>query len=79
MAKNTKTDVIDFEKSLEQLTKLVEKMEGGKLPLEESLQVFEQGVGLIRHCQQALKEAEQRVQILTAQQNLEPYSNESSE
>lgn len=79
MAKNTKTDVIDFEKSLEQLTKLVEKMEGGKLLLEESLQVFEQGVGLIRHCQQALKEAEQRVQILTAQQNLEPYSNESSE
>jgi len=79
MVKQTKTESIDFEQSLEQLTQLVGKMETGKLPLEESLQLFEQGVSLIRNCQQALKNAEQRVQILTAQQNLEPYSNESTE
>lgn len=68
---------IDFEKSLDQLTKLVERMERGNLPLEESLQYFEQGVGLIRHCQTALTQAEQKVQMLCQQQGLDilkPYT-----
>ena len=79
MAKPTKNKTPDFEQSLEKLTQLVEKMESGKLPLEESLQLFEQGVGLIRHCQEALSQAEQRVQILNSQQQLEPYDNESED
>jgi exodeoxyribonuclease VII small subunit len=62
---------IDFEKSLDQLTKLVERMERGNLPLEESLKYFEQGVGLIRECQTALTHAEQKVQILTQQQGMD--------
>ena len=56
-----KTDGIDFEKSLEKLNKLVEKMEQGNLPLEESLKSFEDGVVLIRQCQEALDKAEQKV------------------
>lgn len=58
---------VDFEKSLEQLTQLVERMEKGNLPLEESLNAFEQGVGLVRDCQKALAAAEQKVRILTQQ------------
>ena len=58
---------IDFEKSLEQLEKLVEQMEQGDLTLEQSLAAFEQGVKLTKTCQNALKEAEQRVQILVEQ------------
>lgn len=54
----------NFEKTLEELNQIVEKMESGGLPLEESLKYFEQGVALTRQCQQALKEAEQKVQIL---------------
>lgn len=54
----------DFEKSLGELEAIVEKMEGGDLTLEESLEHFEKGVALTRACQKALDEAEQKVKIL---------------
>jgi exodeoxyribonuclease VII small subunit len=46
------------------LEALVERLEHGDLPLEESLAAFERGVMLTRACQSALKEAEQKVEIL---------------
>ena len=55
---------IDFEASLQELEVLVERMEQGDLSLEQSLKDFERGVALTRACQQALQEAEQKVQIL---------------
>ena len=55
---------IDLEKSLEQLETLVKELESGDLPLEKAMQKFEQGVKLTRNCQAALKDAEQRVEIL---------------
>ena len=55
----------DFETALAELEALVDKMEQGDLSLDESLKQFERGVQLTRSCQQALKEAEQKVQILT--------------
>lgn len=54
-----------FERSLNELETLVETMEQGELSLEESLKSFERGILLTRTCQQALKEAEQKIQILT--------------
>ena len=54
----------DFEKSLENLEELVSAMEEGELSLEESLQAFEKGIKLTRECQCALKNAEQKVQVL---------------
>jgi len=60
--KSTKTP--GFEQSLQELESLVEKMEQGDLSLEDSLSHFERGVQLSRACQQALKEAEQKVEIL---------------
>lgn len=56
--------VPDFERSLAELEAIVEKLERGELSLEESLQQFERGVRLTRACQAALKEAEQKVEIL---------------
>jgi exodeoxyribonuclease VII small subunit len=56
---------IDFEASLKELEALVEKMEQGETSLEQSLKDFERGVALTRACQQALRDAEQKVQILT--------------
>lgn len=53
-----------LEKSLEELETLVEQLESGDLSLEEALQHFERGVKLTRECQAALKEAEQKVEIL---------------
>ena len=54
----------DFETAMHDLEELVERLEQGDLPLEESLAAFERGVLLTRACQTALKEAEQKVEIL---------------
>ena len=54
----------DFESAMRDLEALVERLEQGDLPLEESLAAFERGVLLTRACQTALKEAEQKVEIL---------------
>ena len=49
-----------------ELEAIVERLEQGDLPLEESLRQFERGVELTRSCQAALKQAEQKVQVLTS-------------
>jgi exodeoxyribonuclease VII small subunit len=54
----------DFERALADLEATVEKLEHGDLSLEEALQQFERGVALARDCQAALKQAEQKVEIL---------------
>lgn len=60
---------VNFEKTLEQLETLVEEMETGELSLEESLKAFEKGIKLTRDCQQALQNAEQKVQLLMSENN----------
>ena len=55
---------MDFEKKLERLEKIVEKMEGGELSLDASLKSFEEGVKLSRECHKQLDEAEQKVKVL---------------
>lgn len=52
---------------MQELESLVETLEQGDQPLEESLQAFERGVALTRVCQQALDEAEQKVKILSSE------------
>jgi exodeoxyribonuclease VII small subunit len=54
----------DFERSLAELEAIVDKLEQGDLSLDESLKHFERGVQLTRACQTALKDAEQKVEIL---------------
>lgn len=69
----------DFEHSLDELEQLVARMEGGELSLDESLASFERGIGLYRHCQQALESAELRVRLLLdpdAPENAEPFEPE---
>lgn len=74
----TKKSAPDFEKSLESLQKIVETMEAGELPLEKSLEQFEHGVKLIRECQSALQQAEQKVQILL-KDKLVDFNHDESE
>jgi exodeoxyribonuclease VII small subunit len=62
--KSPKLAMPDFETAMRDLEELVERLEHGDLPLEESLAAFERGVMLTRACQTALKEAEQKVEIL---------------
>jgi exodeoxyribonuclease VII small subunit len=60
----TKKPSIDLEKSLASLETIVEELESGDLPLEKAMQKFEEGVKLTRSCQSALRDAEQKVEIL---------------
>ena len=53
-----------FESSLEDLEQIVKQLEAGDLPLERSLELFEQGVRLSRECQKRLDDAERKVEIL---------------
>ena len=68
MARKTTPKPINFEKSLKQLETLVEKLEKGELSLEESLKEFEQGVKLTRECRQALQTAEQKISLLSKEE-----------
>ena len=54
----------NFEASLASLEKIVRELERGDLPLEESLRLFEEGVGLSRECQERLNQAERRIETL---------------
>ena len=58
------TKPFNLEKSLADLEKLVEELESGDLPLEKAMKKFEAGIKLTRGCQAALKDAEQKVEIL---------------
>jgi exodeoxyribonuclease VII small subunit len=60
----TKESSIDLEKSLASLEAIVDELESGDLPLEKAMQKFEEGVKLTRSCQSALRDAEQKVEIL---------------
>ena len=74
-----KKSSVDFENALKELEALVEKMEQGDIRLEDSLKHFERGIELTRQCQQALRDAEQKVQILLEKDNqaeIKPFSDE---
>ncbi|MBN8741524.1 MAG: exodeoxyribonuclease VII small subunit [Lysobacterales bacterium 69-70] len=60
----TPDQIVDFEKSLDELEQLVARMEHGDLSLDDSLASFERGVALYRNCQSALEQAELRVRLL---------------
>jgi exodeoxyribonuclease VII small subunit len=80
MAKKTPQEP-DFETALRELETLIEKMEQGDLSLEDSLNYFERGVKLSRTCQQALKTAEQKVEVLmqkNAREEIAPFDSEDA-
>lgn len=54
-----------FEETLAELEDNVRRLDGGDLPLEEALRLFEKGVGLVRECQELLDDAERRITELT--------------
>lgn len=73
---------LDYEASITELESLVERLEQGDLSLEESLKLYENGVLITRDCQEALSQAEQKVQLLLQQSdqaNLVDFEGNSSE
>ena len=67
------TDKFNFNKGLLQLEEIINKMESGELSLENSLKYFEEGVKIHRQCHTALTDAEQRISVLSENDN---YSEE---
>ncbi|MBL7157521.1 MAG: exodeoxyribonuclease VII small subunit [Candidatus Omnitrophica bacterium] len=60
---------IKFEEALKNLQEIVEKLESGDLPLEESLARYEEGVRLVRICQKKLEQAKKKIEILVKTKN----------
>lgn len=66
-----------FETALAELEQIVAGMEGGQMPLEQSLASYKRGTELLKLCQQQLQDAEQQVRILTESNQLENFPGES--
>jgi exodeoxyribonuclease VII small subunit len=64
MPKTNEKEPKNFESAMAELDVLVEKMEAGQLPLEESLAAYQRGTELLRYCEKVLADAEQRIQVL---------------
>jgi len=60
---------LTFEAAMVRLEEIVRKLEGGNAPLDESLSLFEKGVSLVKFCNGALDNAEQKVKILVGGEN----------
>jgi exodeoxyribonuclease VII small subunit len=72
----------EFEKAFQQLEKIVQRLEGEELPLDESLQLFEEGIRLSRFCHQRLEEVEKKIELILAdakgQPVTEPFEEEEA-
>jgi len=64
----------DFEKALARLREIVSRLEKGDLPLEESLQLFEEGVKLSGFCSERLRDAERRIEVLVKGKGRETHT-----
>ena len=71
MAENTQADVkkLSFERALEEIETIVKRLEDGKVPLEESVIIYERGEALKRRCEELLRQAEARVDKITTDAN----------
>lgn len=64
----------EFEKAFQQLETIVKRLEGEELPLDESLQLFEEGIRLSRFCHQRLEEVEKKIELILADAKGQPVT-----
>ena len=78
MADKNNADVkaLPFERAIEELEKIVKELEGGKVPLEESVAMYERGEVLKARCEELLKQAEARVEKITLDAGGKPTGSE---
>ncbi len=73
----------EFEKAFQQLESIVKRLESEELPLDDALQLFEQGIGLSRFCNQKLEEVEKKIELILAdakgQPRLEPFETDAAD
>jgi exodeoxyribonuclease VII small subunit len=76
MTKNQAPATLNYEAAMTELEAIVNQMETGNLPLEQSLSAYQRGAELLKLCHQSLTEAEQRVRILTESNQLNTFKQE---
>ena len=64
----------EFEKAFQNLEKIVQRLESEELPLDESLQLFEEGIKLSRFCHQRLEEVEKKIELILADAKGQPVT-----
>jgi len=64
----------EFETAFQKLEKIVQRLEGEELPLDESLQLFEEGIRLSRFCHQRLEEVEKKIELILADAKGQPVT-----
>jgi exodeoxyribonuclease VII small subunit len=67
---------LNFEAALAELESIVERLEAGKVDLEESIAIYERGEKLKKHCEQLLKAAEARIEKITLKSDGTPAGTE---
>ena len=67
---------VSFERAIEELESIVRRLEDGKVPLEESVAIYERGEALKRRCEDLLRQAEARVQKITLDASGNPTGTE---
>jgi exodeoxyribonuclease VII small subunit len=78
MAEDTNTDIqgLPFETAMAELESIIKRLEGGQVPLEESVQIYERGEALKRRCEELLRQAEARVEKITLDASGKPSGTE---
>ena len=78
MAENSSTEIkkLSFERAIEELESIVKRLEEGKVPLEESVTIYERGEALKRRCEELLRQAEARVEKITLDASGKPTGTE---
>lgn len=78
MAEKPNSDVkaMSFEQALDELEKIVGKLESGQAPLQESIVIYERGEALKAHCEAQLKTAEARIEKITLSREGDPTGTE---
>jgi exodeoxyribonuclease VII small subunit len=75
-AANTDVMTLSFERAIEELETIVKRLEEGKVPLEESVTIYERGEALKRRCEELLRQAEARVEKITLDAGDKPTGTE---
>jgi exodeoxyribonuclease VII small subunit len=82
MAKTGRNDDIEkmtFEQAIQQLKGIVDRIEQGEIPLQDSLEQYEKGMALIKHCRDILQKAEKRIERISKEEPPEPQKEEKDD
>jgi len=79
MAEAQKNDIakLSFEEAIKELGNIVDKIEQGETPLQDSLEQYEKGMALIKHCREILQKAEERIEKIALEEESREQTEES--